>query len=137
MNDGANSGNPADDFFGEVISRYTRAQAIADGVLVDLSRAAPDVCGQHYRHGIACTAAVWSLIQRAIHNRHWCNDLNGIVHDILYMSKAHALALDSSTRLFRVIIKGTGRQSLYSFKLVCGPGDNGEPVLTLMFPEED
>lgn len=121
----------------DVISVYTRAQAIEDGVLADLSALAPDVCRQHYKYNVACTATVWAIIERAIENPRWCNDINGVVHDILGMSRCHARVLDESTRLFQVIIKGVGKKSLFTFKIVCGPGDDAEPVLTIMLPEED
>lgn len=45
--------------------------------------------------------------------------------------------LDESTVIFRVIIAGAGRQRNYDFKLQVGPGDNGEPVITIMLPSED
>ena len=122
----------------EVIYSYTRKQAIDDGVLIDLSALAPDVCRQHYKGSVACTTGVWEIVERAIANKHWRNDLNGVVHDILWMSRHGKVAdLDASTILFRVIIKGAGRRSLYAFKVVCGPGDAGEPVITVMLPDED
>ena len=130
--------------FGEVIFSYTRAQAIADGVLVDLSAVAPDVCRQHFKYPIACTASVWAIIEKAIAPRrqaggemHHMNDLNGVVHDMLWMSKAYSRELDPTTRLFKVIITGAGKKRNFTFKIVCGPGDDAEPVLTIMLPEED
>ena len=121
----------------EVISSYSRAQAIDDGVLVDLSAAAPDVCRQHYKFAIACTAAAWAIIDHAVKNKRHCNDINGVVHDLLFMSRHCFCELDQHSREFSVIIKGAGRKSRFTFKLVCGPGDDAEPVLTLMLPDED
>ena len=43
--------------FGEVIHRYTRAQALADGVLVDVTDAAREA---GFRTPVAMTIAVWS-----------------------------------------------------------------------------
>lgn len=125
------------DQFGEVIYAYTRAQAIDDGVLVDLSELAPDVCREHYKYPIACTSAVWSIVDKAISNPKWMNDLNGVVHDMLWMSRVHSRAIDQSTRMFQVIIRGAGRKSKYQFKMMCHPGDNAEPVMTIMLPDED
>lgn len=48
------------DLFGDdapVIHAYTRAQAIADGVLVDISETAKEA---GFRYPVACTSAVWS-----------------------------------------------------------------------------
>ena len=122
--------------FGEPISVYTRAQAIEDGTLVDLSKVAPDVCAQHYKVSVACTAAVWGVIDRAVKNPRCLNDVNGVVHDVLWMSKVCAQVVDTSTRLFKVIIRGAGRKSSYVFKAVVGPGDSGECVLTISEPDE-
>jgi hypothetical protein len=123
--------------FGEVISRYTREQAVEDGVLIDLSALAPDVCGQHYKHPVACTAAVWAIVDKAVKNPRWMNDLRGVLHDMLWMSRMMKRSIDPSTVLFQVIIKGAGRKSTYQFKLNVGPGDNAEPVITIMMPNED
>jgi hypothetical protein len=125
------------DLFGPPISTYTRAQAIADGVLVDLSALAPDVCRQHYKVQVACTAAVWGLIEKAIRNPRHCNDLNGVVHDVLWMSRVYCSPLSPTTKMFRVTIKGAGRRSVYDLRAVCGPADDASPCLTIMLPEED
>ena len=121
----------------ELIFSYSRAEAIEDGVLVNLSEVAGDVCRQHYKVPVACTAAVWAIIERAIKNPRWSNDLNGVVHDILYMSRKASRAVDGSTVVFTVIITGAGRRRYHQFKLVVGPGDGGEPVATIMMRGED
>lgn len=125
------------ELFGDVVYGYSRAQALEDGVLVNLSALAPDVCRQHFKYPVACTAAVYAIIEKALANKRWMNDIKGIVHDMLWMSRSYARTIDESTRLFEVIIKGAGRKSKYAFKIVCGPGDDGEPVMTVMLPEED
>lgn len=131
--------NPGDDddFWSKPISVYTRAQAIEDGVLVDLSAIVPDVCRQHYKYPIACTAAVWAIIDAAVRNKHHMNSVAGIVHDILWMSRVYKRQISPDTVITRVTITGAGRKKIYDLKLVAGPGDNAEPVITLMLPEED
>jgi len=59
------------------------------------------------------------------------------VHDMLWMSQVMKRQIDESTVMFRVIIAGAGRQRNYDFKLAVGPGDQGEPVITIMMPDED
>jgi type I site-specific restriction endonuclease len=117
-------------FGGEVIYTYSRKQAIADGVLVDLSRI--DAIQQQWKAPMACTATVWSIIEQALETEG--QDLNGIAHDLSHMAK---LAIREGQAVeevfFTVIIVGTKR----SLKLHIGPGDRAEPVLTLMLPEED
>lgn len=122
--------------FGDVIFSYSRAQAIADGVLVDLTGKFPNEC-RMYKYPVACTAAVWALVEKAVNNPSWCNDYAGVVWDILYMSvKGVVSRPGEDTAVFRVIITGTGRQKIHTMKAVVGPGDEGEPVITIMLPEE-
>ncbi len=53
----------------DIISTYTRAQAIEDGVLVDLMQdEMTSVCRQNYKFPIACTSAVFAIMQRAVEN---------------------------------------------------------------------
>lgn len=129
--------NTLQEVFGEPIYTYSRSQAIEDGVLVDLMQdeMAP-VCRQHYKYPIACTAAVFGIIERAVKAKS-SNSFAGIVHDILWMSRTLRKQVDPQTVRFAVRIVGGSRQQLYQFKMVCGPGDNAEPVLTLMLPDED
>lgn len=122
----------------QVIFSYSRAQAIEDGTLVDLMQdAMTSVCKQHFKFPIACTSAVFAIMQSAVENENYCNDYAGILHDMLWMSKVCGRSLNPSTRIFTVIIKGAGRKSKFTFKIVCGPGDQAEPVLTIMLPTED
>jgi len=126
------------EIYGEPIHTYSREQAIEDGVLVDLGQDAMlEVCRQHYKYPTACTAAVFGIMERAVNNKRHCNDFAGVLHDMLWMSKVYARKVDEQTRIFRVKITGAGRRSVYDFKMVCGPGDNAEPVLTIMMPNED
>lgn len=125
----------------DVISSYSRAQAIDDGVLIDLMQddQTAKLCREHYKFPIACTAGVWELIQQAISHPKHGNDLLGVLHDILWMSRRNkkAVSNDGSTWLFEVIITGTGNQKIHTLKLVLGQGDDEEPVLTLMLSGED
>jgi len=116
-----------------VISCYTRTQAIEDGVLVDLSEIAPKICREHFKTPIACTNTVWGLVEDAIKAEGSCASIDGVLHDIFWMSKAMARELDPTTRLFKVIIHGEEVE----LKVVCGPGDTPEPVLTFMLKGED
>lgn len=126
------------EIFGEPIHTYTRAQAIEDGVLVDLMQdAMTSVCRQHYKFPIACTSAVFEVMRKAVENPRYCNDYAGVLHDMLWMSKVMKRQIDESTVIFRVIIAGAGRQRNFDFKLVVGPGDQGEPVITIMEPGEN
>src|SRR5262245_41814704 len=117
-----------------VIYSYGRAQAINDGVLVDANQGDfGEVSKQHFKIPVAMSNALFAIIRRAVENKKFCNDYKGIWHDILWMSRTKlAVSVDESTRYFMVHINGAGRTRKFYLKAVCGPGDNGEPVLTVM-----
>jgi hypothetical protein len=125
----------------DVISSYSRAQAIDDGVLIDLMQdeQTAKLCREHYKFPIACTATLWQLVQQAISNLKHGNDLLGVLHDILWMSRRNkkAISNDGCTWLFQVLISGTGKKDVHTLKLVLGQGDVEAPVLTLMISGED
>ena len=52
-----NENQTVTELFGEVIYRYTRAQAIEDGVLVDVSETAREA---GFRWPVAMTSAAWA-----------------------------------------------------------------------------
>ena len=119
-----------ENLFGEPIYSYSRAQAIEDGVLVDLSQV--DSVRQHWKHPFACTSAVWAVIEAALEKPG--QDVSGICHDVSLLAK---LALRSEPKTdqvhFSVLIAG----QKHALKLHIGPGDTPDPVLTLMLPDED
>jgi len=119
-----------EDYFGEPIYSYTRKQAIADGVLADLTD--NEAIRGHWRFPFACTSAVWDTIETAIRDED--NDLNGILHDISVLAK---LRIRQSKE--KDVIRFTAKigKATCELKLHIGPGDTHEPVLTLMFTDED
>lgn len=119
-----------DSIFGDVIFRYTRANAIADGVLVNLSEV--ETVKQHWKFPFACTDTVFAIIETAIETG--SHDLPGIMHDIGICAKAEAHRGGRQDQIhFKV---GIGNK-LHDLKLHIGPGDTAAPVLTLMLPHED
>jgi len=120
----------------DIISVYTRAQALEDGFLVDLNQWIP-ICESGYTYPVACTSAVFSIIEKAVGNAKYFNDHKGVIWDILWMSKAMPIRQWETGRLFQVKITGAGPKSIYTFKIECTGGDNGDPVMTISLPEED
>jgi len=135
--------NSAESFFGNVISTYTRAQAIEDGVLIDTGSIA-DEAG--FKWPVALTSAAWADCvtwtnddsQKQVHQ-----DQSGRLWDVVYMA-SHAIRTrkDSGDRilfqLYRVPRDGeTMKAELTTLKLIVGPGDSGEPVITILLPKED
>jgi hypothetical protein len=71
------------DFYGEPISVYTRAQAIEDGILVDVTEwASPNQMMGGFTCPVAFTKAVWAKIEKPSKSG---EDLRGRAHDILWM----------------------------------------------------
>jgi hypothetical protein len=130
-------GHPFDGFV--VVSVYTRAQAIADGVLIDATTGdLAEISAQHFPGvHVAMTATVCELIRRAVEHPDHGNDWKGVWHDILHMSRFCPVQAVPGGRLFRVIITGTGRKRLHTLKAIVHPGDKGESCYTIMLPEED
>lgn len=116
--------------FGEIIYSYSRAQAIADGVLVDLCHV--DSIRQHWKHPFACTSAVWSIIEEALHQTG--QDVCGICHDISTLAK---LAIQETREAQQIFFTVVIARRTHSLKLHIGPGDTASPVLTLMLQYED
>jgi hypothetical protein len=131
----------------ELISRYTRAQAIEDGVLVDLmqdeTKGAVREAG--YIIPLAMTATAFDLAVWPIDNepadawlRSKCQDLQGRLWDVLWMMR-NQVAGARSVGLFRlsIINHKTKRRNNITLKAVCGPNDDGMPCITIMLPDED
>ena len=126
----------ASEYWGEPISRYTRAQALADGVLCDVTAVAREA---GFRIPVALTAAAWAACV-AVPGGTTGQDEVGRAWDVLVVLRQAIRAADDGpevrfgVRVRRGDEKGT---SLVKMKAVCGPGDAGEPVVTVMLPDED
>ncbi len=122
----------------DLISRYSRADAIADGVLIDVTKTAREA---GYKTPIALTRAVWQRCV-VVPTGVACQDEAGRLWDVLWMlaCAAHKAPAAADTIRFGVHVRtsnGDEVPPLVLLKAVCGPGDNGEPVVTVMMPDED
>jgi hypothetical protein len=130
-------------FFGQVISVYTRAQALADGVLID---AGPMAREAGFRWPVAVTAAAWEdcvAWSECDSDRQTHQDQSGRLWDVLFMA-AYAARANAATgselrfELYRVPRDGRSTEAeLTTLKLMVSPGDNAEPVMTILLPNED
>ena len=120
--------------FGDPISKYTRAQAIENGVLVDLTHWARET---GYVWHIAVTRAVYAILEPPA--KSMGQDLRGRAHDLLWMLFAaiRGNRTGQSVLTFRVLFAMPRRLKLGRLKSVCGPDDDGQPCLTVMLPDED
>lgn len=125
------------ELFGEPIHAYTRAQAIEDGMLVDVSEQASAKTGfiGGFTIPVAITAAVHADIERVPA----LQDYRGRLHDVLWMASLAARRAgqrNETTALYLVYMQ-VGRTKKQIYKIVIGGGDAGEPVITIMQPNED
>ena len=125
------------DIFGEVIYAYTRKQAIDDGVLIDVSEMAREV---GIRFPVATTETVWQ--EYIVPNETLKNQgqsINGRLWDLLWMFRCAAAKNSQNELSFAVyfLLPNQASPKLIKFKAHCGPGDHGEPVITIMQPHED
>ena len=121
----------------EYVSIYTRRQAIEDGILIDVSEVATEA---GFRYPVAVTASVWAEIFPDEQAAKYGQDVNGRLWDVLYLCSLAARSAKGSRIDFSAILRdGPGPVSKFTrrYKATCGPGDNGEPVITIMKPDED
>lgn len=121
--------------FGKVIHTYTRAQAIQDGVLVDVTETAKEM---GFKFPLAVTSAVWQIIQPDQAAESMGESATGRLWDCLWMLLI-AIKRGSGGAIipFSFIVTENCLQRTVQLKAVCGPGDNMEPVITVMLPSED
>ena len=120
-----------------VIYSYSRAQAIADGVLVDITEQAkatgfklPTVVTDNlYHQYIAPPAGLAGEGQ----------SVTGRLHDLLTLALFAARSSKGTDRVYFKVsfLMGPGRSETVDIIAHIGPGDNAEPVLTIMLPEDD
>lgn len=124
-----------DDF--ELIYSYTRAQAIADGVLIDVTAEAREtgfklhtvVTDNLYHRYIVPPAGLEGEGQ----------SVEGRLHDVLWMVLVAAKKQSEGSYVENhvLFLMAPGRQEKVKVVAVVGPGDEGEPVLTIMLPGDD
>jgi hypothetical protein len=121
-----------------IISLYTRADAIADGVLVDVSDMVKEA---GFRWPVAVTRAVWDDIvtptQRDVEEG---QSEKGRLWDILSMARLAARANkdDRAAVLFRVLVLHDRKHRTITLKLALSfESPEGGPCLTILMPDED
>ena len=121
----------------DLIHRYTRAEALADGALIGVGALAREV---GIRFPVAPTAAAWGRCV-VVPSGVACQDEAGGLWDVLWMLCAAIRSCGDATEVrFGVHVRKDNRERTPPFvrlKAVCGPGDQGEPVVTVMLPDED
>jgi hypothetical protein len=136
------------------IATYSRAQAIEDGVLVSLNdpsftfRPGLNICAEAgIKFPVAMTIAAFAKTVSELDTPlPPCQDISGRLWDVLTMLRLAAKRGGEEIRFLVTVvnwvcvggkrINRTKRETVI-LKALCGPGDNGEPVITIMLPDED
>jgi hypothetical protein len=136
---GAPKSEPTTNLFqgADVVHSYTRKQAIADGVLIDVTATAREV---GFRYPVALTAAVWGGYVRVPDGVEG-QDEAGRLWDILVMLR-HAIRQSNTgggdTLFFTLRVRNECQAPQpVQLKAVCGPNDDGSPCLTILARDED
>ena len=118
------------EIFGGLIYSYSRADALRDGVLVDVSERARRA---GIKYPTACTAGVWALIDCVPENE--ADTLAGVVADarLAEVLRVMLAAIRQARGTDRVAFEALGA----SLWVQCGPGDTDAPVITILREGED
>lgn len=127
-----------------IIHSYSRKQALSDGVLVEIP---PDLAAEAgFRVPVACTRAVWEDCvawgEADTRRTGAPQDQTGRLWDLLTMTRhaASRAADEGRARVELTRVPRDGRSpepQLTRLTAVMGPGDDGQPVLTILEQGEE
>lgn len=119
--------DPLTEAFGPTIFAYTRAQALADGVLVPVPELDAALAG--FTPSFAVNASVWSAANAG-------DPANRATMLAQCRAAVGGMADKSDDRVYFALCLPPGGEQTLDVVLHCGPGDAGEPVLTLCEPQD-
>ena len=129
-----------------LVFSYTREQAVDDGVLIDVTETAHEA---GFKVPTVVTKAVWDEYvewSEADNQRlETCQDKNGRLWDVVWMAAFGMRAAAkrdpaAETTLFQLLSTprdGPAEAVEKTLKVMVHPGDKGEPVATILLPNED
>ncbi|TAN03501.1 MAG: hypothetical protein EPN36_12100 [Rhodanobacteraceae bacterium] len=132
----------AAEIFGGPVYSYSRADALDDGYLVDVTETAREA---GFRYPVALTRAAWddcvAWDDDDTKRKHWPQDEAGRLWDVLYMArfagKRNAGASCIAFGVLRVPREGRGTKArLVTLTAHVGPGDDTAPVVTIGLPND-
>ncbi len=133
----------AESIFGDMIYSYARTQAVEDDVLVD---ADPMTQEAVLKWPVALTSAVWeNCVTRTNDNsrKKSFQDQAGRLWDVFYIA-SHAIRFSKGLgdrmlfQLYRVPRNGQSMETeLIRLRLIAESSNAGEPVITILLPDED
>lgn len=120
--------------FGLVISQYTRAQAIEDGVLIDVGTVA-QVVG--FRCPLALTSTAWSACVDGVKVGTQLCEEERLINTLRSLAVAASQSRGDSVKFTTTILDVNGEVQRVPLRAVCAPGDDGRTAITVMLPHED
>jgi hypothetical protein len=123
-----------------VVAAVTRAQLLEDGVLLDVGAVGLGVLSSKYfKLPMAMTATVYGRLQRLESEAAGMTTIIEIWRDLLFLARLNGRAHPQASELLvRVgVATAAGGPVDHVFKFSISGGDHGEPVLTVLLPEED
>lgn len=127
----------------DIIYSYTRADALADGLLVDVTKIAREA---GFRCPVALTQAAWSDCvawpENVTDRKRVMQDEQGRLWDVLFMAMHAARRGSNSSRVTFTVLRipvdgGATTPTPATLEMIIGPGDRGEMVITIGQPGED
>ena len=124
--------------FGPVIYSYTRAQAVADGVQVEVTKTAQEA---GIRFPVFLTRAVYDAFV-TVPDGVTCQDEAGRLWDIVWMTRFAIIRARPGVDRIPVALyvrNDNHRAKLVKLIAQCGPldMDDPQPAITVMMPDED
>ncbi len=122
----------------DIIFKYSRADALADGVLIDVSDFAREA---GFMLPVAVTDTLYhGYLTPPLELAKEGQSLDGRLWDMLSVLRYAIKTTPVTDRLsFTVLFAQVPDAAPESVDLlaVCGPGDSGEPIITIMLPSDD
>ena len=125
----------------DVVFTYTRKQAIEDGILVDITDTAKEM---GFKFPVAITSTAWhEYVIPSKDLTYWGQSVKGRLWDIIFALHFHIVQHPGKEVLnLRTVFMIPDKRHDYihkafELKAVASVGDKGEPVITIMLPEED
>jgi hypothetical protein len=124
-----------------LIYTYTRAQALADGVLVDTSEMAGEA---GFKYPTVITADLYARLEPNDIELTHGQSYGGRLWDVLWLASVSARRSGQADHVsFQVIVTEVDdchsqkpKQNTLTLWCVISPGDQGEPVITIGFPRD-
>ena len=118
-----------------IVFSYTREMALLDGVLIDISEIAKEA---GFKVPVAVTEALYNgYLVPEMNPKNEDQSTTGRIWDMLILMHLACKGSSKPQVNFKVRMLIKDGHEVVEMKSLIGPGDRGEPVITVMLPHED